>query len=620
LGCGVVGLISLLGALASACGPGVSVPTERARVPHLDVVPHWISLPTGGTTTFAAYLEQALAVGVEWTASAGLITSAGLYTAPAEVGTYQIQATYAGLTGSATAKVVATGSPAALHDAASSTCAAFPIRSTGTTWYFCDCQPGAQGGCAAGSDTADAQLCGGLGRGRCAASPLQSWSRAVSTFNGMNAGDTVALCRGGAWSTSAAASFNNPRCAAAADMRAPTNTTTCDLRDFVPTWPGTAKPIVRETSAVNLLQFWNNAQRGIRVLNLDLEGGGSGPGGTDVGQRAIAMDDNNSSFLFCNNTVNGWFHGFHIMGGANASRIDVWGNRITNVSTEGILGTATNSAIDANFFDNDGSYNVLSHVAYLDRHGVSDLSFVNNEIRRSGGSPCAGVVVVVHGQVDGINIENNIVDGGSSAGGGCWGIAVDDGQYPDAAWFRNLSIRRNLVVNVGTTAIAVAEAPGAVIENNIIVAPASTSAIAAPSHAHRTSPADDAMTGAVIRNNTVYLPSGSAIVNGYEGTGYVIANNAVYYSGSGGTCFVTQLAAGAYAFVGNNACHGGTWGTSYDATFHVTDDPLFTSPPSNFTPRVGSPLLGAGNASRAPTYDFDLKARPSSPSIGALER
>lgn len=71
--------------------------------------------------------------------------------------------------------------------------------------------------------------------------------------------------------------------------------------------------------------------------------------------------------------------------------------------------------------------------------------------------------------------------------------------------------------------------------------------------------------------------------------------------------------------VGNNA-RNGTWGTKYDATQHVTGDPLFENAAGgDFTPKADSPLAGAGSAARAPTVDANLKSRPDPPSIGAIE-
>ncbi len=110
---------------------------------------------------------------------------------------------------------------------------------------------------------------------------------------------------------------------------------------------------------------------------------------------------------------------------------------------------------------------------------------------------------------------------------------------------------------------------------------------------------------------------------GGEGTGHVIANNSIYYAGTAGRCFSTPLAAGAYTFVGNNACYNGTWGTTYDSTGRVTADPLYVNGLTDLRPNAAgatpSPLIGAGTATHAPSDDYNLKARPSPPAIGAFE-
>src|SRR5215831_1433501 len=280
----------------------------------VSISPKTASTPSGSTVSFTATVSgtsSGQSTAVTWSvqeAAGGTVDSSGRYTAPATAGTYHVSATSVAdpsARDTASVTVGATGTPAALYGAASSTCAAMPVRTTGVTHYFCDCAAGAQAGCVAGSDSND---------GLTPSTPKQLLSTAVSTFNAMNGGDTVALCKGGGWSDSAGLRFNNPRCSGSASMRTAANTTTCDLRDYAPPWGGTAKPILRETgTGINLLQFWNTAgTSGVRILNLDLEGGGTGPGGTDVGTRAIASDSNNSNFLICNNTINGWNHGVHI--------------------------------------------------------------------------------------------------------------------------------------------------------------------------------------------------------------------------------------------------------------------------------------------------------------------
>jgi len=223
-----------------------------------------------------------------------------------------------------------------------------------------------------------------------------------------------------------------------------------------------------------------------------------------------------------------------------------------------------------------------------------------------------------------LNVENNILDGGANALGNCWGMKLDSaGSGP--THYRNTTIRRNWI-NTGGAGIGIGQMTNSVIENNIILATTSSTwkvGILIPTEAGTCTGCDLAST-TTVRNNTVYFvnPPGSqyfGVFSQIEGTGYVIANNSIYYSGAAGTCFGTQLAAGAYTFVGNNACYGGTWGTTYDATTHITSNPMFTSAPTDFTPTAGSPLIGAGSAAYAPLTDFTLRSRPSPPSIGAYE-
>lgn len=138
---------------------------------------------------------------------------------------------------------------------------------------------------------------------------------------------------------------------------------------------------------------------------------------------------------------------------------------------------------------------------------------------------------------------------------------------------------------------------------------------------------DNTMDNAIIRNNTIHYPSGTnsnsrygAIFAAAEGVGHIIANNAVHFV-SGGTCFVTPLAASACAFVGNNACNGySSWGTSYDDPGdRITAPPLFMAPPADFTPQTGSPLIGHGSAVYGAEVDIHLRPRLNPPSIGVVE-
>src|SRR5262249_15454723 len=135
------------------------------------------------------------------------------------------------------------------------------LRSTGTIHYFCDCQTGAQSGCVAGSDA---------NSGLTPAQAKQSLSAMVTAFKALNAGDTVALCQGGSWTTTTALAINNnPRCSGSGSLRSLANSTTCDLTSYAPSWGGTAQPILKQTTAkTNLLQMWGGPS-GVRIMNLD---------------------------------------------------------------------------------------------------------------------------------------------------------------------------------------------------------------------------------------------------------------------------------------------------------------------------------------------------------------
>jgi hypothetical protein len=374
-------------------------------------------------------------------------------------------------------------------------------------------------------------------------------------------------------------------------------------------------------------------------LNLDFRGGNAGPrGGVYSDHRGIGTGlcstTNDSYWLVCNNSFSNFYLGMHL--GENSGRWNnwrIWGNRFSMNDLDGILARGgTSSSIDANFFDNNGGMvhptrGNNAHSLYINDGGPG-ASVVNNEFRRSGvANPsvglCENAIAVGHGVFDGLNVENNIVDGGPVTGTSCWGFDYR-AAGSQATAFRNTTIRRNWV-NAVAVGISLGQAPDSTIENNVVVMPGTQPGgfrrgILSPSDAARAQ--DAVQNNTTIRNNTIYINGGAsaywAVLLGTEGTGHVIANNSV--QSGGGSCFVTPLAAGAYAFVGNNSCYGGAaWGTAYDATTHITANPMFISPPTDFTPAAGSPLIGAGSAAHAPSWDFTVRTRPSPPSMGAYE-
>jgi hypothetical protein len=660
---------------------------SQDAVSAVKITPGMTSFPPAGTGTFVAVAqgafasgEQVLSAGVVWTASAGSITSAGLYTAPTQLGSYQVQATYGGKTGLATANVVAPGMPPALYGSASSSCANMPLRSTGTIHYFCDCAAGSQAGCVAGSDAND---------GLSPSTPKQTWGAAISAFNAMNAGDTIALCKGGAWglastSTPKYCSFGlgNSKCTAGASLTDPANASTCDIRDYGPSWGGTAKPLLAGSGDLAWVTRQTGSTNGVRILNLAFQGSNLGPRGGVYNQQIGLLTGvcgtpiSDSGWLVCNNTFSNMRIGIQGPQSGTASNFTVKGNIFTMNDLDAILGfgNGSNNSIDANVFDNNGGFphpitGNAAHYVYLtplSNTGVgvaTNTSVVNNQFVRSAAATtpapgaCATGILVSHGQFQTLNLENNLLDPGPGATGSCYGIQFT-AAGSDNTYFRGATVRRNVIQNASGQGISLGQAPGAIIENNIVSLTGTDTwkqGIASPVDAARPG-LDDVANNVTIRNNTIYLANApgvgqNAIHAGGEGTGHVIANNTVY--APNGKCFNTPLGhcsvtttqqcttdtnfgervpscpsgetcvadSTAYTFIGNQACYGGAaWGTTYDNTVHITSNPLFTNPPIDFTPAAGSPLIGAGSAANAPPTDFTLtKTRPNPPSIGAYE-
>jgi hypothetical protein len=342
---------------------------------------------------------------------------------------------------------------------------------------------------------------------------------------------------------------------------------------------------------------------------------------------AISEQDTASNdWLICNNLFDSWYLPVYPI--SASSRWTIWGNRFTHSGLDAYLGELSGLTIDSNYFDNNGDNNnsFFNHVIYVGAADgpVTNVSIVNNEFHRSegaaGGTP--GSMIVMHGQVTGPTlIQNNVVDAGPNPTIYAIGIAPTNGGYGMNEWFRNVTIRGNWLTGFpgGNGSIITDCATNMLVENNVVVQTQGGYAINTP---YQACPQGDASANITVRNNTVYYPSGQSgtgIAVENQGTGHVLANNSISATTSGGTCFSTGLASSAYTFVGHNACYGGTWGTSYDATTHITANPLYTNAPSSFTLQATSPLIGAGSAAYGSTVDFNDNARPNPPSIGAYE-
>ncbi|MEO1086983.1 MAG: hypothetical protein AAFY88_22335, partial [Acidobacteriota bacterium] len=141
---------------------------------------------------------------------------------------------------------------------------------------------------------------------------------------------------------------------------------------------------------------------------------------------------------------------------------------------------------------------------------------------------------------------------------GCWGIAVDPG-HSEAEAFIGITIRGNVVRNVGGVGVGVASCEDCLIENNVIIQENtfSTRAIAAPDR--NRGPNDHPMGAVVVRNNSIYFGpegDGTAIRLNGEGVGHAVVSNAIYYAGGSSSfnCLDADLPTDAYLDIDHNLC------------------------------------------------------------------
>jgi hypothetical protein len=302
------------------------------------------------------------------------------------------------------------------------------------------------------------------------------------------------------------------------------------------------------------------------------------------------------------------------------------------------------------------------------------MQIIGNYVRNT--ISCAGVEIVGHGQFDYLTVTDNVVNNDAGIiSNTCFGIGFGSAPaYPEANFFHHAVFARNTIINAGAVSMAIGNAPGAIIEDNLIATNYSYGSGQWPitgfslnDSPSRTTPyVDGVNTAMTIRNNTVWF--GAAVTGGavgidlgVEGTGHVVANNSVVYSAStiaGGRnvgCYAYELANTAFAFINNNHCYSAASGAYYRVTVGADNQiiadstrmslsawktyaatqgwdsasvggaPNFMNASStngsyDFHPNTGSPLLGAGSHANAPTYDLTGTATFNNPpAIGAYK-
>jgi hypothetical protein len=227
-------------------------------------------------------------------------------------------------------------------------------------------------------------------------------------------------------------------------------------------------------------------------------------------------------------------------------------------------------------------------------------------------------------------IERNYVHdlGGSQGDGieikqGSWGNVVRDNVIVRAIYpgitlysFEAMAgrmpnvIERNLVWGSMDNGIQVT---GRAIIRNNIVGGAAASGIASQ-------PNMDTPTEVQILFNTV-VGAGDSCVRASSwdtGTGFVIANNALYCEGARAIRIASASSATVVGNVGLGAVEGVTGGFTMGTSLAADLGTMTTM--ARVYPPAGSALLDAADASQSVSDDFDLRARSGALDVGAYER
>jgi hypothetical protein len=468
-------------------------------------------------------------------------------------------------------------------------CATTAIRQTGQRYYYCNCGSGHDASCVNGSDS---------NLGTDPAYPRQSIDDAFTRLNNMNAGDTVALCRGGVWS--GGGYITNTRCSAS---------NPCEFRDYTPSWASasTARPRLTATSGT-LVGFVNATQGGFRLWNLDLRNG-------DMNQTdgTLAVFGDVHDLDVCNVRIEGSYTGMNFQPTSTSpTHMTVRGCQFYNTGFCGFYGGSPGISITGNYFSNNGLIGSMTmHSVYLiseigsgnvppDASSSATYTFANNNVETD--SRCGGVMVVVHGvfRNNHLVIENNRIVT-ASTNQYCYGMQTSGGLA--GAEFHNALIRRNRITTTGQTAMEFSCCQDCQVSSNLAVnggMEISTS---------NCNPGGFMGARVTLQNNTLY-GRGLAVGDQGSSSGYVVENNAV--SASGG-CFSISPGTTRNA---NNSCNAS--GMFVDAAG------------GDFRPANPGPLIGTANQSYFDSTaigtvtwsaaDAGVSRTTGSVDIGAFER
>lgn len=499
-------------------------------------------------------------------------------------------------------------------------------------YYFCDCQSGADANCTAGSDSAN---------GLTPATAKRTFNVASQTFRAAAAGDTINFCRGGAFVEPSARNWNN------SNSRANNRIV---VQDYTPSPAPVidARPKITHTGNGHLFELSKSGshQEGYTFKNLDLKCTGCSGNDASVG---FFLYNDIDDVTIDNVRIDSFRIGVQ---GADTSLSNcvLKNSQIVNSHGQGFLGGCENGIIENNTFTNNGGFTNKDHNLYWSR-GDNVIIRGNTLYKSSTGSgdTCSGSSIVIHTHVypmDNILIEgNNIYEDLNQANGQCYGISVAPG-YSNGELFTNVTIRGNIIKNVGARSVNLTSCHDCLVENNIIIQEQNSYKNTAISSGTSRGAGDASNTRHTYRNNSIYNSSNvddAAAIAIRSGSGNTVVSNAIHYTGNSASwnCFefgtpITNNTM--FDQVDNNICYfpnannaeftdtygklAGWQSSSIFGTNSQQVTPGFTSPafPSyDMNLVTTSSAINTGHQALSSQKDLRNKNRDGQPDVGAYE-
>jgi len=497
-----------------------------------------------------------------------------------------------------------------------------------TDYHVCDCASGADADCVAGADASAGSP----------ASPLQTLSAGMALFNHtMVAGDRLLMCEGGVFDAAAGLWYNDA--CTAADP--------CEVTSYTPSWASgdEGRPVVRAegTAGFEVVSPGSASQQeGLTLSGFDLVCEGC----AGTGAFGIFLYNDIDHVLVEDLHISGFDIGIHLgaTNGCDGSTADCDGHN-TDITVRdciieknhvlGMLGGGTRLSVLDSTFSENGSGSHFEHNLYLNgpTGTATDVLVQGNTLYRSAWAStgqCEGASLVVHGLLTDLQIVDNLVyEDVGGAGPGCWGITVD-AAYSDSERFERVLIARNRVHNVGNVGIGVSSCIDCVVENNVVTNHQAFDSFGVLAPSRFLSAEDPAMSGLIVRNNSVAVASGVGLGLPEQTDGSVVVSNALWVGS--GSCFETPAdPTEGFDTIDHNVCLADLWTTAGLALedwqsvgwggSSLAENPGFTDPPAgDLTPaNPAGPLADAGHRTLSATVDHSGAPRDSAPDVGAFE-